>query len=268
MSAGDALRAAREAAGISLDELAAKTRIRAGLIAAIEVGNYQAAGGQAYLRGHIRVLAQALSMPDADLDELLCELSPAITTSLTDNLADSNVTTLRKNSGINPSFSFLSYVAVAILGLVILVPSATSIFKSHNVSKHPVAKLAAKSNAKVIATGAKILQSPTTTVAANPVANTLVITASNGASWLSVTGANGASLYAGMIKQGESQSFDVSTLINVTIGNSGAVDIVNSGSDLGAPGTSGAVSHLQFGPGVNSLSAALSTNLSSGSIQG
>ena len=51
---------------------------------------------------------------------------------------------------------------------------------------------------------------------------------------------------------GQSKSFDDSQLINFTIGNAGAVDLNVNGRDAGAPGATGEVVHLQFGPGASS----------------
>jgi hypothetical protein len=55
-----------------------------------------------------------------------------------------------------------------------------------------------------------------------------------------------------MLTNGASRSFDDSQLINVTIGNAGAVDLNVNGKDAGTPGATGEVLHLQFGPGASS----------------
>jgi hypothetical protein len=54
-------------------------------------------------------------------------------------------------------------------------------------------------------------------------------------------------------------SFDASQLLNVTLGNSGAVTVTLNGKSLGYPGAVGQVKYLQYGPGAtgaaNSTSA-------------
>ena len=62
MTFGSELRKARESAGISVEQLAAETRIRSSLIREFESDRYVSAGGAAYARGHIRVITKKLGM--------------------------------------------------------------------------------------------------------------------------------------------------------------------------------------------------------------
>lgn len=57
---GDQLRTARESAGVSVDDLAERTRIRPHVIEALEADDVSACGGDFYARGHLRSLARAL----------------------------------------------------------------------------------------------------------------------------------------------------------------------------------------------------------------
>ena len=57
MSIGQSLAAARRDAGLSIDDLSAKTRLRATVIRAIENDDFSLCGGDFYARGHIRTLA-------------------------------------------------------------------------------------------------------------------------------------------------------------------------------------------------------------------
>lgn len=70
MNLGEQLVAARKRAGLTLDELSAKTRIRAGLLQAMEAGDFGACGGNFYARGHLRTIAKVLG---ADADRLIVE---------------------------------------------------------------------------------------------------------------------------------------------------------------------------------------------------
>jgi len=69
---GEQLAAARKKAGLSVDELSAKTRIRPGLLTAMEADDFSRCGGNFYTRGHLRSLAKAL---DADADALVEEFN-------------------------------------------------------------------------------------------------------------------------------------------------------------------------------------------------
>ena len=62
MTFGSELRKARESAGISVEQLAAQTRIQASLIREFESDRYVSAGGAAYARGHVRVITKKLGI--------------------------------------------------------------------------------------------------------------------------------------------------------------------------------------------------------------
>jgi cytoskeleton protein RodZ len=66
---GEQLVAARARAGLSVEELSAKTRIRPGLLTAMESGDFSRCGGNFYARGHLRTLAKVLDTDPAPLIE-------------------------------------------------------------------------------------------------------------------------------------------------------------------------------------------------------
>ncbi|HEY9476400.1 MAG TPA: helix-turn-helix transcriptional regulator, partial [Mycobacteriales bacterium] len=65
---GAVLAAARVARGLSVQDVAAATRIRARLVTEIEHDQFDGCGGATYARGHIRSIAQVVG---ADADELV-----------------------------------------------------------------------------------------------------------------------------------------------------------------------------------------------------
>ena len=67
---GDALRRR----GLSLDDLAASTRLRRGLLEQMEADDFADTGGEVYARGHLRVIATVL---DIDPDLLLAAYDQA-----------------------------------------------------------------------------------------------------------------------------------------------------------------------------------------------
>ena len=70
MSVGEDLARAREACGMSVEDVSSATRIRAGLIRSIEADDFDACGGAVYARGHLRSIARAIG---ADPDPLVAE---------------------------------------------------------------------------------------------------------------------------------------------------------------------------------------------------
>ena len=62
MSVGEALAEARSRAGLSVDELSERTRIRTAVIQCIEQDDYDACGGDVFVRGYVRALAGAVGI--------------------------------------------------------------------------------------------------------------------------------------------------------------------------------------------------------------
>jgi cytoskeletal protein RodZ len=62
VTVGEALTEARAQAGLSVDELSERTRIRGTVIRSIEEDDYAACGGDLYVRGYVRALAGAVGI--------------------------------------------------------------------------------------------------------------------------------------------------------------------------------------------------------------
>ena len=67
MSVGEALIRAREAAGLSLEDVAAQTKIRPTILAAMEADDFSVCGGDAYARGQLRSIAQVVGLDPMDV---------------------------------------------------------------------------------------------------------------------------------------------------------------------------------------------------------
>ena len=62
MTVGESLTEARYQAGLSVDELSERTRIRDSVIRSIERDDYEACGGDLYVRGYVRTIAGAVGI--------------------------------------------------------------------------------------------------------------------------------------------------------------------------------------------------------------
>ncbi|WP_300608980.1 helix-turn-helix domain-containing protein, partial [Trebonia sp.] len=62
MSVGEALAEARYRAGLTLDEVSERSRIREAVILSIEQDDYDACGGELYVRGYVRAIASAIGI--------------------------------------------------------------------------------------------------------------------------------------------------------------------------------------------------------------
>jgi cytoskeleton protein RodZ len=67
VSIGSELTAARERADMTVEQLSAATRIRPGLLTAMEADDFSSCGGNFYARGHIRAIARVVKTDPAPL---------------------------------------------------------------------------------------------------------------------------------------------------------------------------------------------------------
>jgi hypothetical protein len=69
-----------------------------------------------------------------------------------------------------------------------------------------------------------------------------------GRSWLQATTAEGKELFQGVMQAGEVKTFTDKQRVKLVVGNAGAVALTVNGTEVGAPGRSGQVARVQFGP--------------------
>ena len=62
MTLGAELRSARMACGMSIDDVAAATRVRASVISAVEADDLAVLGPEVYARGHLRTIASVIGL--------------------------------------------------------------------------------------------------------------------------------------------------------------------------------------------------------------
>lgn len=262
MEFGAMLKSARENAGLTIKDVSELTRIRASMIRDLEKGDISSVGGQAYARGHIRSIAKVLGIdPEPLLAEFIVQSNGA-EKSMRQLLEENSVTALKpptqKYSYQKLSYGVISLVVIALLATVFHSffgnsPKASS--RSKVVTGATSSSTPTASPTSTTSTTPTISPtSPTPTTSAQPIDpnSSVIFKTTGGASWISVIDASGAVLYSRILPSGSSQGFSDTSLLNVTIGNAGAVDIVLNGKDLGITGTIGQVIHLQYGPGANS----------------
>ena len=226
------LRAAREASGLSLEQVAKKTNLRIGVIEDLEKNSVEVCGGIAYARGHIRSIAKVIK---ADGDLLVAEIEAAqvsdsrkiIDQFYANNIAD------RPKVKKNMKFSTLAGLAGAILAIGFVVAVAlNNVTSTSQISE---------------ATPSTSPSASTSTPATSNIAGVnLVLTGVSGKSWVGITNEQGETIFDGQIKSGESQSFSDDTSLKITVGNAAAVKVALNGVDLGAAGKYGEVARYKY----------------------
>ena len=227
MSLGEFLRGARESAGLSIDELAERTSIRAGLIREIENNNFVHCGGDIYARGHLRNIAAIISVDAQTLIDLYNKEHSSELRKIHDMLVENNVTripTERKTI----SWKSLAIASVVLLasvagGQIIISNSRTTV--TPTVSTSPTATASAEPSP----TSSKIQNTEVVPSASGELS--LTISAARGNSNIDVV-IGGASLYKGPLFQGETKSFRAPNSISIYLSNAGDLDLTLNGEKI------------------------------------
>ncbi|GAA2113283.1 helix-turn-helix transcriptional regulator [Nocardioides bigeumensis] len=219
---GPELAAARTRLGLSVDQLAERTRIRPHVIEAIEVDDFARCGGDFYARGHLRTLARVLGL---DAPPLLAAYEERYSQAPVDprrvfqvELASGG--SIRSTRG-GPNWSVL---VAAVMALVLAWSIARLIMDS------PVEqKLAPALNGSAGPGHGNRAAGPTVPV---------LVRAAGGGAHLVVRDGTGKIVYTGDLAYGQTASLEVSPPIQVETSD-GSVEVVVDGSERGAVGETG-----------------------------
>lgn len=242
MSEVSSLQKAREAAGLSAEQVSALTNIRVSVIKDLESNLVNLSGGIAYARGHIRAIAQVLNAKtgkavtiDADLLVEAMEVAQNLEKrSITEQLFDNNVLAVPKER-VRIKFSTLAIASISILSIGFVAQIAINNVSATNTVITP----------KPVAVKAPVVEKSKTTITV-PAGVNLVLTGVSGRSWVGLTNANGEQVFDGQISAGQIHSFNDPQVLKAIIGNAGAVSIKFNGKDLGVVGSDGQVVRLDF----------------------
>lgn len=248
MSLGSTLQEARKRVGMSIEDVAERTSIRAVLLRDFESDDFSRCGGDTYSRGHIRSIANVLNVEPSVFLDLYEAESTTPDRPMYDLLLENKVTA-PANQKSRVSLKVLSVISATAVVLVVggqivytnFLPAKGSSTKSLIDATSPAGVVSPSSSASPIA--------PTIALAPTPVAGdvNVAVTAARGNSWLSVTTSTGQNLFTGVLSRGQSQIFSDNTSVNVRYGNAGAVDVVVNGTPTATPGNYGQVVDRVYG---------------------
>jgi cytoskeletal protein RodZ len=227
MSLGEFIQGARESAGLSIDELAERTSIRAGLLREIEKNNFVHCGGDTYARGHLRNIAPIISVDAQTLIDLYNKEHSSELRKIHDMLVENNVTRIpaERKTVSWKSLAIVSIVVLAAIagGQVIISNSKTTV--TPTVISTPTATASAKPSPTST-------QTQTTEVVPSVSGElSLTISAARGNSNINVVVA-GKNLYKGPLFQGETKSFNAPNSISIYLSNAGDLDLTLNGEEI------------------------------------
>ncbi|MCW2600821.1 MAG: hypothetical protein JWM02_2650 [Frankiales bacterium] len=248
---GTALRAAREAAGQSVEQVSEATRIRVTLVRDLEADSFGSSGGLVYARGHIKSIASSLRVDAAPLlalfDKAHSQEAPVV---LETDPVPGPVTSFG-GSAFAASAAALTPErrgprwGLALTGAAAVLIVVTGIgYLGSPGSKSPItASGSGQPSATPSATAPTTVHTPAPGSLASkpPVTGAqLRIRLIRGDSWVSVSNAS-STLFEGLLRSGEFRDFSDPTRLKVVVGNAGAVSLNCGGRDSGAAGGSGMV---------------------------
>src|SRR6185369_13680196 len=245
-TAGARLAAARAAAGMSVDEVSARTRIRATLIRQMEQDDFAGIGGAVYIRGHIRGIARALG---ADPEPIVAAFeathpAAALRSSATQPIAFDPLRGSRGAGRGGRRWGTAMVVAAVVFCVVLLI---TLLRPGPSRSHQPTGTSPSPTGA---AAPAKAAPPPATTPP--PTEVNLRLEAVSAPSWLQVSDVgdgNEKVLFQQILTKGASQTVTADAL-QVKIGNAGAMSLNCNGQDLGSLGGPGQVVTVKLGLGA------------------
>ncbi|MCZ3390223.1 MAG: DUF4115 domain-containing protein [Actinomycetia bacterium] len=241
-SIGHEVSTARAAVGLSLAEVASRTRIRATVIGEIEADNFVHCGGDVYARGHLRAIATAL---DADATPWVAayDAEHGTVAPSASEVFESETATPSRRRGANWSAIMAAALVVAV-GLV-----AAQIVTTSDDSRNTTTVAQPEPTPRATEPNGEPTDDPTQVAQADPEEVVLRMTALPGAlSWVSVTRPDGAVVFEGEIGDRQSKTFRDRDKLRALLGCASALELTVNGQDIGSPSGDCRPVNLTFTP--------------------
>ncbi len=254
MSIGETLAEARQQAGLTVTQVSGATRIRETVVQAIERDDFSSCGGNFYTRGHIRSIGQAIGLDPEPLVREYDETHGGAPHALpATSLVDADSRPVRLTERRKPNWS-----AAMVVALVVLVGLYGGFrLVGAQGGEQPPPTAAGNQQPSPVPTSSSSA-SPSSPSPSLSESNDAVALAPNGdvtvrlraldASWISVLNSKGELVYEGLIQAGDTQEWQDSERLKLTVGNAGGVELTVNGEKVGSPGDTGEVMRLTFGP--------------------
>ncbi|MEW1871760.1 RodZ domain-containing protein [Streptomyces caelestis] len=247
---GRALQQARIAAGLTVDDVSTATRVRIAIVHAIEADDFAPCGGDVYARGHIRTLARAVDLDPAPLiAQYEAEHGGG-------RPAPTPAAPLFEAERIRPERRGPNWTAAMVAAIVVVIGFVGfTMVKGDDGGKANVADGAEPTEPASPTPRSEKPVAPEpepsdSAIAAAPQDKvTVQVSAADGRSWISAKDHNGRLLFDGLLKQGESKTFQDSTKVNLVLGDAGAIDLFVNGKKIEDDWQPGAVERLTYTKG-------------------
>lgn len=254
LTLGTALRAAREAAGLSVEQVSADTRIRATLVRDLEADRFASSGGSVYARGHIKSIASTLRIDPTPLLALFDQAQGTPTEDLLDPEPLARPVTSFGGSAFASAAAALTPerrgprwgIALTGAATVLVAITAVGYFQQ---GKTPATQASVTGPPSAAAptprSSAPAAQPPDLSASKPPVTGAqLRLRIIGTPSWVSVSNAS-RTLFEGVLPNGTFKDFTDPSRLKVVVGNALSVSLNCGGRDSGPAGASGAVRRFE-----------------------
>ena len=242
---GERFRAAREARGLSLSDVAEQIRIRSVYLSAIEDENWAAIGAPVYVRGFLRTYARFLGLEPEEMVAEFNAQAPAPSPAPLPHPLPSSAEYLgteRPARNLSPLIWVASLVAVVLVAFVFY----NELQLHQRRAPAPVAEAPSPLASVALSGGAMAAQTAAPTLSPNPALDgphSIQLTLSS-PSWVRVTVDGNVSM-EGTFPAGTVKRFHGKSAV-LRIGNAGGVKVSVDGKNLGTLGSAGDVVERSF----------------------
>jgi len=238
-SIGSTLAEARRAAGLTVEQLSARTRIREPLIRAMERDDFSLCGGHFYARGHIRNIAKTVGLDPEAMVAAYEEAHGGRAAPMEAVPVFSATVPVKMRERRSAEWGTALGVALAVVIVFSVIRLMGGGGEQRVAEERPVQATAAARATEAAARDAD----------ASRKRGLVVVTVhARRPSHLRVQDAAGRRLFEGEIQAGTSSTWRARERVKLVIGDAGAVTLRVNGRDLGVAGRPGETVRRSFGP--------------------
>lgn len=226
---GARLKQAREAAGLGVDDVAAKLHMPARIVRSLEAEDWSRLGAPVFVRGQVRSYSRLMGLTTAPMMDALVDVGPVEPSRLVSRTHTPPAQWWAEQVGRR-----LVYI---VLTLFLVVPAwvATRQHLSNtggdaaplDLPVDPTRQAARAQPAKPRTVVASMAPVPVVQAAAAE-----IVIRTRGESWITVTALDGSSLQKGLVPANSERRYAAGQVARMTIGNASAVDVENHGRNV------------------------------------
>lgn len=238
-SCGARLKQAREAAGLSIEDVAAKLKMPARVVQSLEQEDFARIGAPVFVRGQLRSYARLLGV---DLEDQLVG-SPIASTAPSELISHTHTPRYRRvfEQTTRRAVYIVMTAAIAVpIWIATRHPAGNSAVQSLDMAALPAGSDAAQAagpaaappqRTPVIASIGPSLPPPAAPASSSSAAKSLTFKFS-GDSWVQIVGNDGRKLEEGTLGAGQERNYPAGDVASVRLGNTAAVEVLSAGQPV------------------------------------